>query len=489
MAQEKIRKGFFFYFGLFVLGLIAVFMVCLVVMIFNPGKTILWMKYFTYNNTYEITKTSDNQDINYGEVFANDYTISIECSYADVVVKCNKDPNLKREGIYIVNHAKGFSGAQNDVNFSYRVEKIGSNRLQIILSEPQGFLHFSKDIQVIVHSVATNPRTFEHLALEVEGTADCDVRIGVDSSGAEIVKPKDVDVKTGTGNIYLENKFDVSNSTLSLEATRGMIRASRDAGGSHKGILTNKDIKLVTSRGNINIDKISTTANLAIECVSGNVNVNVLDATETSVACKDGNYVFGEVNGKLTFERSTSTIITPNIVVGIMNGEFDLAIDGTDILANPNISIKETRGFVNIVAEQGKIVIENAKDGCEIKSDKGFSSYITCADDFNKNLKITNSRGGDIRVTFKKAVGGNIATLQNNSGKTTIEFTSDASFTSTAKNMNNELLGEEDKKIILNAPIPGSAHKNPLTPNSGASGATISIKTDGKIYYNLIAKD
>ena len=43
MGQGQIKKGFFFYFGLFVLALVAVFMVCLVIMMFNPGKTVLWM--------------------------------------------------------------------------------------------------------------------------------------------------------------------------------------------------------------------------------------------------------------------------------------------------------------------------------------------------------------------------------------------------------------------------------------------------------------
>lgn len=484
MAQEKIKKGFFFYFGLFVLILIAVFMVCLVVMIFNPGKTILWMKYFTNDTVYAVSKTYDNQDIDLGTL----QKLSIECSYADVVVKCNIDPNLKQEGIYIINHAKGFAGAKTDATFSFRAEFVGTNHLQITVSEPQGFLHFSKDVEIVVHSQATasSPNNFQNLALEVVGTADCDVHIGENSSGALVVKPKEVDVKTATGNVYFESKFDMHNSILSVETTKGSVRSFVEVDDSHKGISTDKDVSLVTTNGNINVDVVNA-ANLNVECISGNVNFGTVTAVETSVACKDGNYVFGTVNGKLTFLRSTSTIITPNIVIGVMNGEFDLAMDGTEVLANPNISIGRTNGNVNIVAEKGKLVVDNAKGSFEILSNKGFSSYITCLDDYvANNIKVTNMKGGDIKLTFKKTVSGNVATLQNDSGKTTVEFTSDANFTSTAVNMADETL--TDGKIFLNTSIPGTAQKNPLTPNGG-TGATMTIKTGGNVYYNLINKD
>ena len=62
MGQGQIRKGFFFYFGLFVLLLISVFLVCLVIMMFNPGKTVLWMKYFTDNNVYKYETTTDGSE-------------------------------------------------------------------------------------------------------------------------------------------------------------------------------------------------------------------------------------------------------------------------------------------------------------------------------------------------------------------------------------------------------------------------------------------
>lgn len=91
MAQGGIRKGFFFYFGLFVLLLIAIFLIILVVLLFNPGKTILWMQYFTGDGTHQITKTTDTEtDID----FNNLTRIEIDCSMADVTIQ--RHENIKK---------------------------------------------------------------------------------------------------------------------------------------------------------------------------------------------------------------------------------------------------------------------------------------------------------------------------------------------------------------------------------------------------------
>ncbi len=82
MAQGTVKKGFFFYFGLFFLLIFAVFMVCLVIMMFNPGKTILWMQYFTSNTNQYVEKDSDGNNINYASV----NSIKINCDYAKVSV-------------------------------------------------------------------------------------------------------------------------------------------------------------------------------------------------------------------------------------------------------------------------------------------------------------------------------------------------------------------------------------------------------------------
>ena len=105
MAQGQIRKGFFFYFGLFVLALIAVFLICLVIMMFNPGSTVLWMQYFTSNSTVAITETTDGTAMPIKlETISS---IDIECSYANVVVQRNN--TYDDDAIYVVNKAKGFT--------------------------------------------------------------------------------------------------------------------------------------------------------------------------------------------------------------------------------------------------------------------------------------------------------------------------------------------------------------------------------------------
>ena len=94
MPQGKIKKGFFFYFGLFVLLLIAIFLIILVILMFNPGKTILWFKYFTSSpEPYVITQTTEEDeslrkdiDLSSGSSIE---TIEIEATYADVLIQKN----------------------------------------------------------------------------------------------------------------------------------------------------------------------------------------------------------------------------------------------------------------------------------------------------------------------------------------------------------------------------------------------------------------
>ena len=97
MPQGQIRKGFFFYFGLLVLLLIAVFMVCLVVLMFNPGKTVLWMQYFTGEDNIYVDKTTDENKT------AIDWTnvskLEINCTYANVTVEKNHNKNYKKDSL------------------------------------------------------------------------------------------------------------------------------------------------------------------------------------------------------------------------------------------------------------------------------------------------------------------------------------------------------------------------------------------------------
>ena len=150
MAQSSIRKGFFFYFGLLILLLVSAFLICLVIMMFNPGKTVLWMKYFSGKQEFSVKQTTaETKD---GPRMTVDYStineIVVNCNYAKVTVQRNRE--FADDYVVIRNYAKGFSSAKKYSAFSHKVSLQGT-KLVIDINEPTGFLYFSRDVEVIIN--------------------------------------------------------------------------------------------------------------------------------------------------------------------------------------------------------------------------------------------------------------------------------------------------------------------------------------------------
>ena len=146
-SDGSVKKGFFFYFGLFVLFIVAVMMVLFVVMMFMPGTSILGMQYFSSTQTIHITQTTDKNQtqINFNQ--PNFDSVEINAGYADVTIQKNND--YKQNGVYIVNNAKGFVTSADAVEFDYSAV-IENGTLKISVTEPNGFLYFSKDVQIVL---------------------------------------------------------------------------------------------------------------------------------------------------------------------------------------------------------------------------------------------------------------------------------------------------------------------------------------------------
>ena len=225
MAQEGIKKGFFFYFGLFVLFLIAVFLIICVIMIFNPGKTILWMQYFTSSSAENVTKTTDTGEaINFDTISR----IEVDCSYADVQVKIDGD--IGESCVRIENNAKGFATAEQARPFSYSVVN-ENGTLKIAVTEPVGFIYFSNDISITIN-IDSNyfngeffPKySFDNMAFNIK-TTDGNITFGSVGFESQPFAPASITAKTTGGSIYLSENMKFNNlSQISLETDNGDIR-------------------------------------------------------------------------------------------------------------------------------------------------------------------------------------------------------------------------------------------------------------------------
>lgn len=517
MAQSGIKKGFFFYFGLFVLLLISIFCICLVVMMFNPGSTVLWMQYFTDNSTIHIVETTDDvpRTINWKQDVQK---LEISCNYANVVVERNSDPAIQQysvkdanqDGIYIVNHAKGFAAASSAEHFSYQAYFKENGHLFVEIQEPTGFLYFSKEVKVVLHAttekVVTNQGAdwdFSNLDLEVK-TKDGDVLIGgVKANNAEEIKPGSLDVTTTSGDISVSELANLSSlSSVNFQTEDGTLSSSKDVtygGKTAKGLSLNCDGTFnINGRGKILYNVISAPGKkINLSCKSGSWDIDLLDAETISCnGCVDGNYLFGTIKGKISYLNSSNTLISPNIRIDTLDGDFDLEKG-----SRPNIEIKDAEGNVEVKTEHGSVKIGNAHKNVILNSSDDMKVDVVMAEDATGFVSVVNAKG-DVRLGFLKNIPQTYQTndsldvagvsVTTTSGNVTIDVTAQAKFVADMF-LNDDKTRVEDAKITINVGkemLEGNT-KNPLKVNQSASGenGTMEIVTNGKIAFNLKTKE
>lgn len=487
MPQGQIRKGFFFYFGLFVLLLIAIFLVCLVIMMFNPGKTVLWMQYFTANDQERVTKTTDGtRDIDWSQVT----NLEINCSYANVIVQKNNEYTL--DGVYIVNKAKGFAVAANAIPFDYNVYYEGST-LKIDMIEPTGFMYFSKDIKIILHASEKSSLNFSNLNLKVNTTSGQVEIGGTSAKAAEEIRLNSLNVSTGSGTIYVTPMFNTSTLTdLDLYTESGKLVSTKDINvpnGTLNGIAVNCDTSLGTNKGAISYDAINVGAhNLAISCKKGTVAADYISASKVNVACVQGNYKFGDIYGSLNYTNSEDSIIAPNVVADYISGDFTLTTTG-NADAEPGIDIKKIDGAITILADKGKVIIGKANGVVDISSENNLNVDVTIGENNSSTKRIINANG-DVTVSFLGNVA-NSTTIETDKGDIIVNVTSVGNFTSNA--WVNDLEGTTrlaDDKISVSHGLVEGETKNPLNVRGTSSvSGTMTIKTNSTVEYNLVTKE
>jgi len=481
MAQGTVRKGFFFYFGLFVLMLVAGFLICLVVMMFSPGTTVLWMQYFTDNKTTHVTSLTGGGTIDYSSVTE----ITINCNYADVVVQSNKE-YVDGDGIYIVNRAKGFTLAKNAVKFSYRVSQNGSH-LTIDMTEPKGFLYFSKDIEIIINDYTESVKlNLNNLSLHVNAEGDSNITLGGTTNHEEQnIAPRELDLHTAKGAIYWLERCKTTNlNSVKLSTDSGKIYIKDES------LAVNQDVTLQTKSGKISLGALNVGAHeIYLKNTKGSVSAKNLTATKVSVDSVHGNFVIESVNGKFTFEGCEEKIIQPILNITNMNGDFDLSVDNTQSDVAPEVIIGKITGKLNVIARKGKVVVKEAAGAVNVESEyegkAKLYSDITIGVT-NSNLIHVAQEAGNLKMNFKGSV--NNVNLKTTTGKITLNFTTAARFTARARKASNTEENVADKNITISIDrnkLDYGTDKANLTIGTSPTG-TANIYTNSTITYNLV---
>lgn len=509
MAQGGIKKGFFFYFGLFVLLLITIFCICLVIMIFNPGRTVLWMKYFSGNDYIKITQTTDDNKLNLkwdGSQFSD---VVINCSYGNVVVDYSENAEMTETGLYIRNGAKGFSVASKDDAFRYSAVIEGS-RLKIDVTEPNGFLYFSKDFEIVLHAdVSKNSEeNFENLSLFITTTSG-NVTLGSENFASS----KELDlagatVKTTSGNIFVTEKLNTNNlNTIDFETVSGKLSSLKDVivdeKNYGKGLSFNCDASFsVTGTGLISYNALHCPEKIVnLTCRSGNIDMDYVKALDVVFSdCVQGNYVFGNVYSNLSF-RSEDTLLSPNITAKFVSGNFSLVVDPS-LGGEPVVRIDEVGGNVSMIADKGSLKIKKANKSLMVESNGPLNIDVVMAEKIDGTISVSNKSGnihlgfmGEIPLEFLNDEQSKVPGVRiiADTGKISIDVTTDASFVATCyvNDGTGTLLDENKIERSLGNEV-AEGKKNPLTVNPTGSdyqNRKMEVTTNNKVSFSLVSKD
>ena len=505
MAQEGIKKGFFFYFGLFVLFLIAVFLIICVIMIFNPGKTILWMQYFTSSSAKNVTETTDTGEaINFDTISR----IEVDCSYADVQVKIDGD--IGESCVRIENNAKGFATAEQARPFSYSVVN-ENGTLKIAVTEPVGFIYFSNDISITIN-IDSNyfngeffPKySFDNMAFNIK-TTDGNITFGSVGFESQPFAPASITAKTTGGSIYLSENMKFNNlSQISLETDNGDIRTQgNNLGEDLSGIeVTDADVNLTTKTGDISLDlvKINTSGTLKIANDNGNVTISKLDVPNRNITSSnqgdkesygiqmdsyEGNYYIDTIIGDLSFSPSEDILGSPNIRIGTITGDM---LVSSSIDANPDVTIETMNGNIYSFGTNGNYIINNMNGSANIDIESG-SVDIKFVEQTNKGTDVITSTNGAITIGFKGPINHTM-TVTSDSANINFNFLNNVGFVANAyvndgtNDQSNEMVN--DDKITVNIGDYGGT-KNPVKNNHEASAfADIVIYTNANIAYTVV---
>ena len=506
MAQEGIKKGFFFYFGLFVLFLIAVFLIICVIMIFNPGKTILWMQYFTSSSAKNVTETTDTGEaINFDTISR----IEVDCSYADVQVKIDGD--IGESCIRIENNTKGFATAEQARPFSYSVVN-ENGTLKIAVTEPVGFIYFSNDISITIN-IDSNyfngeffPKySFDNMAFNIK-TTDGNITFGSVGFESQPFAPASITAKTTGGSIYLSENMKFNNlSQISLETDNGDIRTQgNNLGEDLSGIeVTDADVNLTTKTGDISLDlvKINTSGTLKIANDNGNVTISKLDVPNRNITSSnqgdkesygiqmdsyEGNYYIDTIIGDLSFSPSEDILGSPNIRIGTITGDM---LVSSSIDANPDVTIETMNGNIYSFGTNGNYIINNMNGSANIDIESG-SVDIKFVEQTNKGTDVITSTSGAITIGFKGPINHTMTVTSDSANinfnfLNNVDFVANAYVNDGANDQSNEMVN--DDKITVNI---GNYHgdKNPvLVDNSETSHtADIIVYTNANIAYTVV---
>ena len=473
MAEKgKVRKGFLFYLSMFLIMVFAFFMVCVCIMLFNPGKSVFGFQYYSVKSTTVVTKTTDGSE---SELKFDENTYSeIEINSGGAVVEISNNTDYdSRNGIVIVASATGFIKTPEYKDFSYSVVKEGS-KIKVDLDYTEGFLKTSSNFKVVVH--LGNIEDFEKFKNTkfIIKSSNGSVNIGgkVASGYSRPIQVGSLDVDAGAGSIMFSAQADNTFKDVLLKTDGGVIDTL-----ALEEFKTINAVNITAGSGKIKIKKIK--ENLNVNLNNGSVEIEEL-AKNFDLVGSSNIISIKKVSGNLNLGVESGVLKNCRISIDEVQGSVNIP-KGED----SEITIKKVggEGFINTTSGNVKIgTKENLiPGGLQITTVSGnIEAYF---DNSNKSILIETERG-NVNVSFPSAIVGTCDIIATDGDVTLELLTSSKAKLSFKKPNGSEFDLRNVKMDILNGQV---LQDNPYYFNctNGTKLADVQITTNRTITLNL----
>lgn len=476
MAKEDgVKRGFFFYFGLFMLFLLGIGAVLMLVMMFMPNTSILGIQYFTNSSVTYVDKTTDEAatELNFND--PNFERVEITTNFANVTIQKNWE--YKKNGIYFVNQSKGFVTTKGATELKYTVEIKDDETLSISIAEERAFLYFSKEIEVVfqIANEAINPL-----------------------SGKEIV------VKTNSGDINIGGyysagpSYDTEIGDLTAESKYGSISMTSYAPEE----LSNLSLK--SDSGDISISKETKTTNMTLNSRTGDISASKIETNSLEITSSKGKIITSEIIGSTEFEIANNYVHTGTITGDV---EFTEKLDSADITidavtgnlvannaANADFFIGPIGGTANIGATSGYIKLDSVSGKATITTTSGdiviggevvsCSKLTTKSGDISAKIASNTSdveistESGELNLVIPQSFSE--MTISNKSGKTDLQLVDGKPYRFIFYNYGKSSALKEFDKIHLNK---DQEVESDMTIGTGSQSSDICFHCNGQINF------
>ncbi len=419
------KKGFMFYLGFLLLLVFGAALVMLVILMFSPGTELLGFKYFSNSQTISHETTSDDSKtvLNLGE--AGKYSeIQIEAGYANVAVQNTNE--YGKHSITIVNNSKGFVMAKDAVDFKYSILVEGSV-LKVSVTEPTGFLFFSRDVQVIVHIANRDANPFTSTKFKIT-TDSGNIRIG-SPEGKPYSYDLDVgaiDLKTNSGEISLQTTTNYDkDSQIQTFSTASLNIGSGKFTSSVNTFKTMGNMYLQSTSGRFTMPYAVAEGNIYIKTESSTYEMKKMRADGVFIETQNGYFNIEEIDSSVKFPSADMNVDSTHLVSKKITGDLTV-VSGN----NMNINVQNVMGNTNISTTSGSVTIGDGKDtgvygAAAIKTQSGKIKVYIC--DGNDKIKDFTTDNAEIEL-YLLGQAKTIVTTNTKSGTSKINMQAGASY-------------------------------------------------------------